>query len=507
MKRQLVPSKYQRAGLLTAFAFLLMCPAATSKATSTLSAEAKTSTAEVFIARNDWNKAATLLRKALADDPDYSKASQLMGYVLYKQGKTEEAISHLKHAADDPSCFKRDECLTFLAELLLDENRVSEAIPYLRKSISINSNDIDAYRALFDAYQKTGNMTESMKTGQQILQRFPKDPFTATLKKWMETIAPEQKTLTIATEGASSVDNYFLETTATSAACWDTKQMPIRVYIEPANKDSHWKSEYDTILKKAFQTWSTALKDLVTFEFVSSSSDAQIKCHWTSNSQELGGSFEQGVARTAQRDHQMQKADITILMVQTTNPKLAISDEIITKTCLHEIGHALGLQGHSPNPRDIMYFSESDKGLKQIGLTERDRKTIQMLYTQPLIARTTNPLLLESAKAKAYTFEEGLKFINREDFEGAISCFTYVLSKDSSSTTARINLGIAYTGLAMKRDEEKRITEAEEFYKQALQVRHQIPDRHMLDAAVKNYAAMLRELGRENDAKKVEEEL
>ena len=45
---------------------------------------------------------------------------------------------------------------------------------------------------------------------------------------------------------------------------------------------------------------------------------------------------------------------------------------------LHEMGHALGLMGHSDDRRDIMYPRVS--GQAGAGLSDRDRRTLQELY-------------------------------------------------------------------------------------------------------------------------------
>jgi hypothetical protein len=55
------------------------------------------------------------------------------------------------------------------------------------------------------------------------------------------------------------------------------------------------------------------------------------------------------------------------------------SDDAIKETCLHELGHALGLNGHSPNASDIMHFVQSFRQLP--ALTRRDKNTIARLYS------------------------------------------------------------------------------------------------------------------------------
>jgi len=52
---------------------------------------------------------------------------------------------------------------------------------------------------------------------------------------------------------------------------------------------------------------------------------------------------------------------------------------------LHEMGHALGLGGHSPDPGDIM--SPSISRMATDGLSDRDRATLRALYARPVGAR------------------------------------------------------------------------------------------------------------------------
>jgi predicted Zn-dependent protease len=53
-------------------------------------------------------------------------------------------------------------------------------------------------------------------------------------------------------------------------------------------------------------------------------------------------------------------------------------DEEVAKTCLHEAGHAFGLQGHSRVRDDIMYYAVSKD--QEFKLSTRDINTISTLY-------------------------------------------------------------------------------------------------------------------------------
>jgi len=58
------------------------------------------------------------------------------------------------------------------------------------------------------------------------------------------------------------------------------------------------------------------------------------------------------------------------------------------ETVLHEMGHALGLAGHSPNEADIMYY-RGTWASKTDGLSEGDRATLRALYAKPNGQRVT----------------------------------------------------------------------------------------------------------------------
>lgn len=72
------------------------------------------------------------------------------------------------------------------------------------------------------------------------------------------------------------------------------------------------------------------------------------------------------------------------------------SPQVIYKTALHEIGHLLGLMGHSKNINDIMFPSIT----KTESLSERDRNTLLELYKKsPDITNPDSSTLSEYNKA------------------------------------------------------------------------------------------------------------
>ena len=63
----------------------------------------------------------------------------------------------------------------------------------------------------------------------------------------------------------------------------------------------------------------------------------------------------------------------------------------VTAVARHEIGHGLGLWGHSPNPRDLMYGGHHAEAtgnrrlLRVPTITKRDLNTLKRVYEQPTL--------------------------------------------------------------------------------------------------------------------------
>ncbi len=78
-------------------------------------------------------------------------------------------------------------------------------------------------------------------------------------------------------------------------------------------------------------------------------------------------------------DGNMSHCTIVLLTAHAAD-NLPPSVNEIKGVCLHEIGHALGLNGHSPNSNDIMYCSETGSESRRPQLTVRDLATLKKLY-------------------------------------------------------------------------------------------------------------------------------
>jgi hypothetical protein len=126
----------------------------------------------------------------------------------------------------------------------------------------------------------------------------------------------------------------------------------------------------------AFDTWNRISGDLVRFQYVAKLDDSQIDINWRRVDRKSLGHCEYMVNDQS--------------LIYSAEIKIGISDGLlhaaynsmdeVKHTILHEIGHAIGLLGHSDHPDDIMYVPH------QYGVTSlsvRDVETLRTLYTLP----------------------------------------------------------------------------------------------------------------------------
>lgn len=178
---------------------------------------------------------------------------------------------------------------------------------------------------------------------------------------------------------------------------WPADKMPIRVYIYPGSGAPGYRDSFARALADSFSIWQKGSESRISFWMVQDPAQADITCDWTGDPaviQNAGGGGEGGSTKlSGQADPdginvRIVRAKITIL----TKPRSAapMSDDDIKKVCLHEVGHALGLNGHSNNNHDVMFFSESPSVWP--ALTKRDRATVNRLYSNYPRSVETSPV-------------------------------------------------------------------------------------------------------------------
>ncbi len=165
---------------------------------------------------------------------------------------------------------------------------------------------------------------------------------------------------------------------------WNVR--PINVYI-PGN------SYTSELMRNAFLQWQTRTSAAVWFNFVSHDrkDEADITVHFVEKNTNCGSLSAIGCTHyRVNHDGFYVHNDIYIASKSVTQlvgddgtvatKTTAIPSEQVYRVMLHEIGHAIGIAGHSKNPNSIMYaYSINDENIPQ-RLTDEDLDFVYNVY-------------------------------------------------------------------------------------------------------------------------------
>lgn len=144
--------------------------------------------------------------------------------------------------------------------------------------------------------------------------------------------------------------------------------MPVKVWVEPGM--------YTASAKKAFMQWQSKTENLVSFTFVDKPEQAQITVYFKKDIAKAATGDALGITRVSFDNRKViHFAQMDIKSVTLTGVKQTPNQ--IYAVVLHEVGHALGINGHSQSQYDVMY--PSDDNYRNI-LSNRDINTVKYIY-------------------------------------------------------------------------------------------------------------------------------
>lgn len=179
---------------------------------------------------------------------------------------------------------------------------------------------------------------------------------------------------------ANAAGDYMHDVCKEGTFTWTQDRFPLKVYIEDGGSVPGYRPNFNGFIVDAFNTWDQVTNHKLSWSQVSSPQDADITIRWTDAVTERVEGTEAGrTAAVTRLNPATGLGTISGAKMQflTRLPQRQFSDDEVKKTCLHEVGHALGLQGHSTNRNDIMYYAVSPT---QGTLTSRDINTMNKLY-------------------------------------------------------------------------------------------------------------------------------
>ena len=237
--------------------------------------------------------------------------------------------------------------------------------------------------------------------------------------------------------GSNYIDNVLYEDILFR---WNTNQ-PIKYFISNNNNSS---KEYVDTVKKAFSLWSMASNGEIIFQEAMTTSNADIIVSLlngivtTNNYNDINKS---GNTTPIIKNNVLQRVDIDLNTGNSNGQQYNIGDFRIVAQ--HEIGHALGLSGHSSNPNDIMYYSGDyiNKVNPNLSFSKRDINTLNLLYKMvpDVINTPINPSEYDN-----FFYHNIITSIPGENFELEMQRLLTYLKQDMRNIPAWVDLAINY---------------------------------------------------------------
>ena len=170
-----------------------------------------------------------------------------------------------------------------------------------------------------------------------------------------------------ATSSTAYAANHYLNELDSYNVWKLSKRISVWVQPSPFSKDI-----YD-----AFREWLVAGGGCIRFVDANTEKNANIRVYFVTDIPDMAQA--QGVTNTRRYGKYLTSATIRIQYTNQYNSKIKISDKMIYGVAIHEIGHALGINGHTKDPNDVMYPNTS---FTQIGVhpSARDIATIRTMY-------------------------------------------------------------------------------------------------------------------------------
>lgn len=433
---------------------------------------------------------------------DFNEASQLL-----LSGQTAQAAEKL--ASVVVALPELPEAHTMYGTALLKLGKTQQALEELEKANKLKPNTEVVLMNLGVGYQTLGRTAEGLKQFQKYMELYPKGLYA----KNVSAIIGIMKTEAMRTQGIESSkgkDNYLSEALALGASRWEVASMPVKVFIADGKGVGGYRDECRTILEQAFNNWAAATEGKIKLEFVSDPNAAAIDCRWTDTPKDLINPAEGGQALVfpdANGHIRQIKMQLLTCMPESKDPMAA---KVLNHISLHEVGHSLGLLGHSSGPEDIMFSSVSFVAPLE-GLSERDKKTIHELYFAPesllaekkvnlskaALAGNSNPLN-EAIKLNT----KGLEQLHAKQVKEAVITFEKARSLAPGIDAILTNLAGAYATLGNEELRAKDLVHCQEHYRQAAELFKKVRAPELEKSAYEALARVARQRGNQAEATK-----
>lgn len=299
-----------------------------------------------------YPQAQAAFQQAISVDPNFAPAHFFLGYAYANAGQCQQAIGEFQSA------------------LRIDPN-MKEAV------LNIGSN-----------YQSLGDIPNAITWYERFLNENPGSNKAGDIRQRIQGLRQQMQSSggRGIQQQQQTMQNDYFASAASGGKYFRWMKMPIRVCIMNGGGVPGYQSSYYQDLMDSFSQWAVASGNRITFELSNNPAQSDITCEWTGDANKVmdhGRLLEGGLTKL--NGQPINATDISItnahMTILTNRGGMPLNDADMKKVCLHEVGHALGINGHSNNNNDVMFFSESPTILPI--LSNRDMATIRRLYGGP----------------------------------------------------------------------------------------------------------------------------
>ena len=284
------------------------------------------------------------------------------------------------------------------ASILSSQRFYKEAQELLIKACDLNPSSEIAWRNLGQVLRAQGKFNEAIESYKRALQVDPADLQTIEgiglcycekgdfkeAKVWLESflnLKLHGKDVAIIRERLArleeikddqSREDYF---DGSQVSRWLSKNLPLKIAVVLEPHLALSKDKLTDLVRQAAKSWSQASDGYLSFVVSNDDNNAHIRIY-----------FQKGII-TGPYEINLHSGDNFgesnyLGILERATIKIPVSPNSTSKdlahVCLHELGHALGLQGHSASPGDVM-FPWTVPSSRDV-LSNRDKKTIKRLY-------------------------------------------------------------------------------------------------------------------------------
>ncbi|MEI8128172.1 MAG: tetratricopeptide repeat protein [bacterium] len=247
-----------------------------------------------------------------------------------------------------------------------------KAAANLEHAIRISPKNVNARYYLAQTYLMQKRVNDAQQQYNRIIIIAPTSDAAILSQKGLSLIRQSELGIVASTSrnGLEVYQDNYLDYVISDGDIFKWASFPLNVYIEPKKQK--------VLAQKAFEQWQAKSNRLVNFNFVTSPANAQIVVDFKDSLETSSGgeSYIAGFSKPYYQGDNIIKSEIHILVIDPDTKK-ELEDDFITFSTLHEIGHTLGLKGHSPNENDVMSAIATEA---KPALTQRDLNTLNIFY-------------------------------------------------------------------------------------------------------------------------------